>query len=329
VANILVYIELVGDRPLAASLEALALGRIIASTVGATNYALLPCAARPSYGDDDAIAVLSRHGADKVLLVTHPRLAGPPLSVTHGSAILGACAALPPTLVLFASTPGARDIAPRLGAQLAAAYLAEPHVALEPDGTLVLTRSIYGGRAVRRIRAEELERPLVVTLAPGRPARATGDEEAEVVVLPPANVGEGFEEVGRAPDEARPLSSARVVVGAGAGLGPEAFGVAHELAAALGGEAGVTREAAALGAGSAVNGAARVIDATGEHIAPRLYIACAASGSNSHLGGVGAETLVAINRDVKAPIFEVARYGLVADAREAAAAIRGALERRG
>jgi len=72
----------------------------------------------------------------------------------------------------------------------------------------------------------------------------------------------------------------------------------------------------------------RVIDATERRIAPRLYIACAASGSSSHLGAVGAETVVAINNDAQAPIFEIARYGLVADAREAAAAIRAALEKR-
>ncbi|HEY3357492.1 MAG TPA: FAD-binding protein [Polyangia bacterium] len=323
-ANILVYIELDGDRPLPASLAALALGRRIASTLGATNYALLPCAARPSYGDDDAIAVLSRHGADKVLLATHAKLAGPPLSVTHGPVVVAACTALPPTLVLFASTAGARDIAPRLAAQLAAAYLAEPHVSLEPDGSLVLTRATHGGRTLRRLRAQDLERPLVLTLDPGQPPRPTGDEEAEVVVLPPTGAGDGFEELERHAETAPSLASARVVVGAGAGLGPEAYGVAHDLAAALGGEAGLTREAA-QGAGPST----RIIDATGQRISPRLYIACAASGSFSHLGGVGAETMVAINRDDKAPIFEVARYGLVADAREAAAAIRGALERRG
>jgi len=326
VANILVYIELVDDRPLPASLEALAIGRVIASRLGATNYALLPCAARPSYGEDDAIMVLSRHGADKVLLITHARLASPPLFATHGAVVQAACVALPPTLVLFASTAGARDIAPRLAAQLAAAYMAEPQIELDGQGNLTFTRAICGGRFSRRLRGNDLERPMVLTLDPGHETAASGDEEAEVIVVPPSTIGEGFEEVGRQPDAAPDLSAARVVVGGGAGLGSEALRVAHELASALGGEAGVTREAARRAATTA---AAPIIDATGRRISPRLYIACAASGSYSHLGGVGAETLVAINRDVKAPIFKVARYGLVADAREAAAAIRGALERRG
>jgi electron transfer flavoprotein alpha subunit len=327
VANILVYIEMVGDRPLPASLEALSLGRSIASAIGATNYALLPCAARPSYGEDDPIAVLSRRGADKVLLITHPKLGAPPLHATHGAVVLAACTALPPTLVFFASTPGGRDIAPRLAVQLAAAYMAEPQVELEPNGTLTFTRTVCGGRHLRRVRATELERPIVMTLDPGRRPGTSGDEEAEVVILPPTGAGEGFEEVSRSTKAVRELSWAQVVVGAGAGLGPEvAGGVAHELAAALGGEAGVTREAARRDASSSP---ARIIDSTHGRISTRLYIACAASGSYSHLGGVGAETMVAINRDVKAPIFEVARYGLVADAREAAEAIRGALERRG
>jgi len=324
VANILVYIEFSGDRPLQASLEALGVGRRIATRLGATNYALLPCASRPSYGDDDVITVLSRSGADKVVLVTHPKLAEAPLYASHGGAIATACAALPPTLVLFASTPGARDLAPRLAAQLAAVYMAEPGLALGPDGSLTLTRATHGGHWTRTLRADDLERPAVLTLAPGRAPLGTGDEESEVVVLSPTAVGDGFDEMGREVDGAAPLGQARVVVGAGAGLGAEALGVASDLARAFGGEAGVTLAARNNNEASAE----RVIDATERRITPRLYIACAASGSSSHLGAVGAETVVAINNDAQAPIFEIARYGLVADAREAAAAIRAALEKR-
>jgi len=209
VANILVYIELDGERPLPASLEALALGRVIASTLGATNYALLPCAARPSYGDDDAIAVVSRHGADKVLLITHPTLAGPPLYATHGPVVMGACLALPPTLVLMASTPGSRDVAPRLAAQLAAAYLAEPQIEIDEDGGLTLTRTVCGGRYVRRLRTQDLERPVIVTLDPGRSLELRGDEEAEVVVLPPSASAR------RSPSRARARRAGAVRPGAG------------------------------------------------------------------------------------------------------------------
>jgi electron transfer flavoprotein alpha subunit len=325
VANILVYIELAGDRPLPASLEALGVGRRIATRLGATNYALLPCASRPSYGEDDIIAVLSRSGADKVILVTHPKLVETPLYISHGAAIAAACSALPPTLMLFASTAGARDLAPRLAAQLAGVYLAEPEIVLGPDGSLTLARATHGGRWTRTLRADDLERPALLTLSPGRAAVGAGNEESEVVVLSPAEIGDGFDEVGREADAAAPLGHARVVVGGGAGLGAEALGVASDLARAFGGEAGVTLAAARKT--DAVS-AERVIDATERRIAPRLYIACAASGSSSHLGAVGAETVVAINNDAQAPIFEIARYGLVADAREAAAAIRAALEKR-
>ena len=138
-ANILVYIELADERPIPGSLEALGVARRVSDMLGATTYALLPCTARPSYGDDDAIAILSRQGADKVVLVTHPTLTGPPLHVSHAGAVIAACTALPPALLLFASTSGARDLAPRVAARLAAAYLAEPRLELA-DGALMLTR---------------------------------------------------------------------------------------------------------------------------------------------------------------------------------------------
>ncbi len=68
-ANILTYIELEENEASPRSLAALNRGRIIATELGATLYAVLPCAATPSYDDDDIIAVLSRHGADKVILI--------------------------------------------------------------------------------------------------------------------------------------------------------------------------------------------------------------------------------------------------------------------
>ena len=78
-ANILVYIELAGDRPAAASLETLGEARRIASFLGATLYAVLPCVSPPAWGEDDIIAVLSRHGADKVVLTAAPEEIPPPL----------------------------------------------------------------------------------------------------------------------------------------------------------------------------------------------------------------------------------------------------------
>ena len=73
-ANILIYIELSDNKATPASLFALNRGRDLATELGATLYALLPCATTPTYDDEDIIAVLSRHGADKVILVHHPDL---------------------------------------------------------------------------------------------------------------------------------------------------------------------------------------------------------------------------------------------------------------
>jgi len=104
VANVLVLIELVGDRPSEASLECLGEARRIASFLGATLSAVLPCASPPVYGDDDVFAVLGRHGADKVVLVAAAELAAPALWATHGSALSMVCEKVPPSLFLAAAT---------------------------------------------------------------------------------------------------------------------------------------------------------------------------------------------------------------------------------
>src|SRR5215510_11048538 len=102
-----------GDRPSVPSLEALGEGRRIASYLGATLGAVLPCATPPRYHEDDAIAVLSRHGADKVVLSPGPDLGLPTLHATHGHTLAAATDRMPPALLILAATPGGRAWAPR------------------------------------------------------------------------------------------------------------------------------------------------------------------------------------------------------------------------
>lgn len=325
-ANILVYIELEGDRPAAASLETLGEGRRIASFLGATLYAVLPCIAPPDYGEDDIIAVLGRHGADKVVLTAAPELGGPPLHAPFGSALAAVFDQFPPTLFLVGATAGGRDLAPRLAARLGAAFVPEPSVEYGPRGELVLSRTVYGGAFRRRLAADDVERPVVATVTAGSYHPSSGDDEAEVVVVnAPQNLAAVFQEVSRREDPGAALERARVIVTAGAGVSKEAFAKVRELARALGAEVAVTRGAVERG----LDGADREIGVGGRSVAPRLYIACGASGSAAHLAAVSPDAqIVAINRDAKAPIFRVASYGLVGDIAEVVGDLLRALETR-
>jgi electron transfer flavoprotein alpha subunit len=311
VANVLVYIELVGDRPAAASLEALGEGRRIASFLGATLYAALPCVTPPDYGEDDIIAVLGRHGADKVVLIAGPELTGAPLHVPFGYALAAVCDQVPPSLVLMAATTGGRDIAPRLAARLGGAFVAEPSVEYGPRGDLVLSRRVFGATFRRRLAADDVERPVVATLTPGSYHAGSGEDEAEVVVVQAQHPFPApLTEVGRRDDSASALEGARVVVTAGAGVNKEAWPLIEELARALGGEVALTHGAVAAGLGDAD----REVGVGGRSVAPRLYVACGAAGSPAHLAAVSPDAqIVAINRDPAAPIFRIASYGLVGD----------------
>jgi electron transfer flavoprotein alpha subunit len=316
VANVVVFIELAPNAagepwPAEPSLETLGEGRRIASFLGATLYAALPCVSPPTYGDDDVIAVLGRHGADKVVLIAGPELKGPPLHASFGQAMGTVCAKIPPALLLVAATSGGRDLAPRLAAHLGAAYAPEPSIEYGPRGELVLSRTVYGGAFRRRLAADDLERPIVATLTPGSYLKAEANDEAEVVVLQGTGApAVPFEEVSRKDDPGAALETARIVVTAGAGVKKEAYAHVVELARRLGGEVAVTHGAVSAG----LAGAERAVGIGGRSISPRLYIACGASGSAEHLTAVSPDAeIVAINSDPNAPIFRVASYGIVGD----------------
>ena len=325
-ANILAYIELSGDQPTASSLHLLREGRRLASQLGATLYAFLPCASPPSYGDDDIIALLSRYGADKVILSAHAPLGLPPLHAAHGATLLEACQRFPAHLVLLPAGRTGLELGPRLAVELSARLGMHARISRERGGVFYVQQAYRGTHAVRD-RLDDTAQPAVLTLAAPdeEPAPvANASEEAEVLVLPaPGTAVAAIRYEGRGPLPGNSPATVPIVVGGGAGLlDREDFSRLEQLARLLGGLPVASATACARGLGPAewqVGLDATPVDAP-------LYLAFGVSGSDRHLAAIGAHTTtIAVNHDPSAAIFRVARYGLVADAGETLRALLAAI----
>jgi electron transfer flavoprotein alpha subunit len=224
--------------------------------------------------------------------------------------------------VLAPSTTFGKDLLPRLAALLDVPALSDVMAVESPTS---FRRPIYAGNAIVTVEAGDL-RPILATvrIASFEAAAAGGAaaiESAAITAAQPTHTR--FVSVtGQASD--RPdLATARRVVSGGRALGSaEKFQLVHELAAALGAAVGASR--AAVDAGYAPNDLQ--VGQTGKIIAPELYFALGISGAIQHMTGIkDARTIVAINKDPDAPIFEAADYGLVADLFEAVPQLIAAL----
>jgi electron transfer flavoprotein alpha subunit len=228
------------------------------------------------------------------------------------------------THVLAPSTTFGKDLLPRLAALCDLPAVSDVMAVESPSR---FQRPIYAGNAVLTVDASDI-RPIFITVrvasfeAAPRSGSSARIEPANVT--PPVVSHTRFISVSSPGSERPDLQSARRVVSGGRALGSaEKFQLIYQLADALGAAVGASR--AAVDAGYAPNDLQ--VGQTGKIIAPELYLALGISGAIQHMTGIkDARTIVAINKDPDAPIFEAADYGLVADVFETVPALIAALK---
>jgi electron transfer flavoprotein alpha subunit len=202
------------------------------------------------------------------------------------------------------------DLAPRLAVLLEAACI----TGVEFAGGDSLGRPVYSGRFIEEIVPKTPR--VVVTVLPGafRPCEETAGPAGSVKIVEAAFTELPSQTLGTAESVHRDsaLKDAEVIVSAGRGIGKkENIALIKRLAALFPRSAvGASRSACDLGWLEHKH----QIGTTGQTVSPKLYIACGISGAFQHVSGMrGAQTILAINTDIHAPIFQVAHYGIVED----------------
>jgi electron transfer flavoprotein alpha subunit len=323
--DVLVFLERRDVTPTRATLEALGVAGRLAQALGGTVHAVGVGPEREA-----AVEVAGRHGARVVHWVDAPELRL--YCVEAYAAVLASVAEQTSVaLVLLAGTALGRDLAPRTAARLNAACVTDlVEIDVDAGGTLRGRRPVYSGKAVARVAVRDA-RPIVATLRPNvfGVAEAREARTPEVVALAcPITLdalGVRTIEVRRAGPKELDVAEAPIVVSGGRGLqDPANFALVRELADALGGAVGASR--AVVDAGWIPH--AHQVGQTGKVVSPALYVACGISGAVQHLAGMStAKTIVAINKDPDAPIFQVADYGIVGDLFEVVPALTEEIRR--
>lgn len=246
-------------------------------------------------------------GVNRVLHVDQPAFAEP-LAAVLAPAMAELAGEY--THVLAPSTTFGKDLLPRVAALLGVGQISD---VMSVESAYRFTRPIYAGNAVLTVEASP-DKKLVATVrtASFQPAAESGNASVEsrtVTAALPTHTR--FVERTQAAAGRPDLQTATRVVSGGRALGSaEQFKLIYGLADKLGAAVGASR--AAVDAGYAANDLQ--VGQTGKIIAPELYIAIGISGAIQHLTGIkDARTIVAINKDAEAPIFEVADVGLVGD----------------
>lgn len=238
----------------------------------------------------------------------------------------------PETLMIGATNNG-RDMGPRVSCRLKTGLTADcTEIGIDEDtGNIAWTRPTFGGNLMATIMCPD-NRPQMGTVRPGVFKKGAYDESRtgeiikETIHTAAEEIRTKLVERVNEVTEAINLEEADVIVAGGRGVGSaENFKLLEELAEAVDGTLGCSRAAVDAGWMPYVH----QVGQSGKTVAPRLYFAIGISGAIQHLTGIaGSDTVIAVNKDSDAPIFDVADYGIVGDLNEVVPALTEAIKAR-
>lgn len=302
-AEVLVFVDHVDGAVRKPTLELLTLARRIGE----------PVAVALGSGAAETAAVLAEHGAVKVLTAEASEFADY-LVVPKVDALQAACDAVSPAAVLLPSSAEAKEIAARLAVRIGSGIITDAVDLEAGEQGPVATQAVFAASYTTKSRVSRGVPVITVkpNSAPVEAAAAAG--VVEVLAVSFSEQATGTKVVSRTPREStgRPeLTEAAIVVSGGRGVnGAENFAVIEALADSLGAAVGASRAAVDAGWYPHTN----QVGQTGKSVSPQLYIASGISGAIQHRAGMQtSKTIVAINKDAEAPIFDLVDYGVVGD----------------
>jgi len=231
-----------------------------------------------------------------------------------------------PKLVVFAHTYQTRDWAPKLATRFGKVLISDVIAARFDGASPVFVRQLFQGKFNADVRASG-DGPHFVSVQAGAFPPVVSDAAVEVLtpVLDAAQIRQKPEKPFRESARAVDLTAAPIIVSVGRGIKEQSnIPVVEALAQALGAELAASRPICDAG----WLPMERQVGSSGQTVAPKLYLAVGISGAIQHLVGMkGSKTIVAINQDPNAPIFEVADYGIVGDLFEVVPALVEAVQK--
>jgi electron transfer flavoprotein alpha subunit len=253
---------------------------------------------------------LASYGAAKVYVAESEDAAGY-LVTPKVDALATLVAKASPAAVLVAATAEGKEVSGRLAARLDSGLLIDV-VGVNSDGTV--EQSIFGGAF--SVKAKAAKGTPIISVRPGgvEAESAEGAAAEEAIELPAIDPAKSAKITGVEPivgGDRPELTEASIVVSGGRGVGSaEKFDVIEKLADSLGAAVGASRAAVDSG----YYPAQFQVGQTGKTVSPQLYIALGISGAIQHRAGMQtSKTIIAINKDSEAPIFEIADFGVVGD----------------
>ncbi|HSU58980.1 MAG TPA: electron transfer flavoprotein subunit alpha/FixB family protein [Bryobacteraceae bacterium] len=306
--SVLVILEQHGGKWNRLSFEAAAAAKKISESLSVPLEAVIP-----GSGLDEIANEAASYAFQKISVVDDPLLQQYTAD-GYAIALEQLIRARQPTVIVFPHTYQVRDYAPKLSTRFGKALISDVVAINAQSGEPIFVRQLFQGKLNADVRANGDPQFISVQAGAFRAAESGGarsEIEKFAVKLDPAQIRSKPEEPFREAQRSVDLTAADVIVSVGRGIKEKGnLPVVEELATVLGAELAASRPICD-------NGwlpMERQVGSSGQTVAPKVYFAIGISGAIQHLVGMkGSKTVVAINKDENAPIFETADYGIVGD----------------